>query len=405
MKILYFHQHFNSPNGTVGIRSYQMALALIAKGHKVVMVCGSYDGGATGLTDPFENGRRRGVVQGIEIVEFDLAYSNSDRFLKRIMTFIRYAIGGLKFALKEEYDLLFATSTPLTAAIPGIFARWLRHKPFVFEVRDLWPELPRAMGVIRNPFLLWALSALEWAGYRSAHRLIGLSSGIVDGIASRGVPRERIALIPNGCDLSLFSLQEQAWRPQCSCRDDLLAIYAGTHGIANGLEALLDASAELISRGRADIKLLLVGSGRLKAELQLRAKQQNLTNVIFHDPISKVALAGLLAGADLGLQLLSNVPAFYYGTSPNKFFDYLSAGKPVLNNYPGWVAELITAHHCGFVVPPNDPKAFADALEQAADNRKALKEMGVSARALGEAKFDREVLAEKWVSWIETAAI
>ena len=401
MKVLYFHQHFSTPRGSVGTRSYEMSRHLLTRGHQVTMVCGSYGGGETGLTLPFVQGSRRGWVDGIEVIEFDLAYSNHDGIVKRARTFVRFAWRSVRLALTEHFDVLFATTTPLTAGIPGIVARWLRGKPFVFEVRDLWPELPRAMGAIRNPLVLGALSVLEWSSYRSAHRLIGLSPGIVEGISRRGVPRSRIALIPNGCDLDIFSAKADPWRPSSIPASDLLAVFAGTHGMANGLDAVLDAAAELQRRGRTDIKLLLIGQGKLKAPLQARAQKERLDNVVFHDPVNKTALAGLMAATDLGMQILANVPAFYYGTSPNKFFDYIAASLPVLNNYPGWLADLIQKHQCGFAVPPNNASAFADALEQAADHRTTLKAMGQRGHALAKNEFDRRLLADQWVDCLE----
>jgi glycosyltransferase involved in cell wall biosynthesis len=400
MKVIYFHQHFSTPKGSAGIRSYEMARRLLARGHQVTMVCGSYGGGETGLSQPFVGGRRRGVVDGIDIIEFDLAYSNADGFVKRGLTFVKFALRSIGLAFTEQYDVLFATTTPLTAGIPGIFARWLRGKPFVFEVRDLWPELPRAMGVIRNPLVLWAMGVLEWTSYRSAHRLVGLSPGIVEGIAHRGVPRNRIASVPNGCDLGIFAGEVQPWRPAQVRETDLMAVFAGTHGMANGLDAVLNAAAELKRRGRDDIKLVLIGQGKLKTGLQARAARDGLDNIVFHDPVNKARLAGLMAATDLGLQILANVPAFYYGTSPNKFFDYIAAGLPVLNNYPGWLAEMITENRCGFTVPPDNPVAFADALEQAAIDSEALKAMGQRGRALAETQFDRIKLADRWVDWV-----
>ena len=400
MRVLYFHQHFSTPKGSAGIRSYEMARRLVARGHQVTMICGSYGGGQTGLSSSFLNGRRRGHVDGIEIIEFDLAYSNSDGFLKRGITFLKFAVRSVGLAFSEKYDVLFATTTPLTAGIPGIFARWLRGKPFVFEVRDLWPELPRAMGVIKNPLVLGAMSLLEWASYRSAHRLVGLSPGIVDGIAHRGVPRDRIELVPNGCDLGIFGGNVEPWRPEGIKSTDLMAAFTGTHGMANGLDAVLNAAAELKRRGRTDIKLLLIGQGKLKPGLQARAAREGLDNVVFHDPVNKTRLAGLMAATDVGMQILANVPAFYYGTSPNKFFDYIAAGLPVLNNYPGWLAELIKRSECGFAVPPDDPAAFADALEKAADDRESLKVMGRNGRRLAESEFDRIRLADRWVDWV-----
>lgn len=400
MKVLYFHQHFVTPHGAGAIRSYAMAQQLIAQGHQVTMVCGSVGGGNTGLDGPFTQGSRRGWVDGIDVIELDLAYSNHHGLLRRSLTFMKFAMRSVVLALREPCDLVFATTTPLTAGIPGIAARWLRGKPFVFEVRDLWPELPKAMGVIRNPLVLGALGFLEWASYHSAQRLVGLSPGIVEGIVHRGIPQSRICLVPNGCDLDLFAASAGPWRPEGVAPTDLMAVFAGTHGIANGLDAVLDAAVELKRRGRNDIKLVLIGSGKLKPALQARAEREGLGNVVFHDPVKKARLAGLMAVTDIGLQVLANVPAFYYGTSPNKFFDYIAAGVPVLNNYPGWLADLIGQHHCGYAVPPENAVAFAEALEHAAAHRHELKLMGRNAQQVAKDNFDREQLSSTWVDWV-----
>ena len=155
MHVLYFHQHFSTPQGSAGTRSFEMAQALIREGHSVTMVCGSYAQGKTGLDGSFEKGRRRGAVDGIDVIEFDLNYGNYMGFLQRLRVFLKFAFGSVVVALREPADVVFATTTPLTAGIPGIFARWMARKPFVFEVRDLWPELPKAMGAITNPAVLW----------------------------------------------------------------------------------------------------------------------------------------------------------------------------------------------------------------------------------------------------------
>jgi glycosyltransferase involved in cell wall biosynthesis len=402
MKVLYFHQHFSSPNGSTGIRSYVMSRCLIERGHEVTVICGSYLGSDTGLVGPFTKGQRRGVIDGIDVIELELAYANADRFLKRAKTFFKYVLGGLKLVFTEKYDLVFATTTPLTASIPGIVARWLRNKPFIFEVRDLWPELPKAMGVITNPFILGLMSMLEWVSYHSAHHVIALSPGIVKGIEERGIALDNISLIPNGCDLDIFDTEVKAWRPDTISDSDLLVLFAGTHGIANGLDSVLDAASELKSRGMHEIKFLFLGQGKLKQSLIDRAIDEGLDSVIFHEPVDKKRLAGLMSSTDIGLQILANIPVFYYGTSPNKFFDYISAGVPVLNNYPGWLAELIDDNGCGFSVPPEDPIAFADVLEKAAGNRQDLKVKGSKARALAIEKFDRKILASQWTENLET---
>lgn len=404
MRILYLHQHFTTPEGAGGTRSYELARRMVERGHEVVMVCGSYSGGDTGLKGPFHKGKRQGTVDGIEVIELNMAYSNTDGFLKRSRIFLRYALQSTAIALTARYDLLFATTTPLTVALPGILARWLRAKTFVFEVRDLWPELPRAMGVITNRFVLGALSCLEWAGYRSAHALVALSPGIAEGIARHGVSNAQITLIPNGCDFGVFSGKVAPWRPEGVEPHHLMAIYMGTHGIANGLDAVLNAAGELQRRGQNDIRIVLIGQGKCKPALQERAQQLGLRNVLFLSPVTKRQLVGLVASADIGMQILANVPAFYTGTSPNKFFDYLAASRPVLINYPGWLAALIREYDCGYTVAPDDPVAFADALEKALREREQLPQMGIRARQLGEAEFNRDKLSLHFAEWLENVA-
>ncbi len=403
MRIIYFHQHFSTPDGATGTRSFEMARRLVGRGHQVLMVCGSYSSAATGLTGPFGRGRRRGLVHGIEVIEFSLPYANRDGLLKRTWAFLLFSLRSVGVALREQADLIFATSTPLTAGIPGIAARVLRGIPFVFEIRDLWPELPKAMGVIRNPAVLALMSGLEWSCYHAASRLIALSSGMAEGIERRGIARERIAVISNGCDIDLFA-KAQPWRPQSIGAGEFLAIFAGTIGIANGLDAVVEAAAELKRRNRTDIAIAVFGDGKLKRQLMSQASERGLCNLTFHDPVEKTRIAGLLKGADLGLQILADVPAFYRGTSPNKFFDYIAAGLPVLVNYPGWIAELINKGQIGFAVPPRDPVSFADALEQAANDREALRRMGERAQDVAQKQFSRDLLGSSFVAWLEGAA-
>jgi glycosyltransferase involved in cell wall biosynthesis len=402
--VLYLHQHFTTPKGAGGTRSYEMARRLVQHGHEVTMVCGSYRGGHTGLDGPYIGGRRCGRVDGIDVIELELPYGNTDGFVRRSITFLRFALQTVGIALREPCDLIFATTTPLTVAIPSVVAKWVRRKPFVFEVRDLWPELPRAMGVIRNPLILGGMRALEWIGYKTADRHIALAPGIKRGIAADGIASESIALIPNGCDVQVFARPTGPWRPAGLRSTDLLAVYAGTHGPANGLNALVDVAVELERRGRRDIFIVLVGEGATKERLKHRVARLRLAQLLFLDAVSKLDIVNVLHGADVGIQCLANVPAFYEGTSPNKFFDYLAAGLPVITNYPGWVASLIDEHNCGLVVPPGNAAAFADALEQLADNRAALASKARQARHLAETQFNRDTLGHEFVRWLEGAA-
>lgn len=402
MKILYFHQHFSTPQGSSGTRSYEMAKKLVARGHDVTMVCGSYVGSNIELQTVFKKAVRRGRIDSIDIIEFELPYSNKQSFMKRARIFISYAFKSTRLVFTEEYDMVFATTTPLTAGIPGIFARWFKAKPFIFEVRDLWPELPREMGVIKNPIILGLMSILEWVSYKSANALIGLSPGIKQGIERLNIAKENVRLIPNGCDLTIFnSTDKTIWLPDGIEKGDFIAIYTGTHGMANGLDAVIDVAEELKSRNRNDIKFVLVGQGKLKQQLIEQANAKQLDNIIFNDPVNKQKLSQLMRGADVGLQLLANIPAFYYGTSPNKFFDYISAGLPVLNNYPGWLKDMINETGCGIAIDPESSQDFADALEKMADHRDILPEMSVAALTLAKDQFDRDKLSDSFVQWLE----
>lgn len=402
MRVLYFHQHFSTPAGSTGTRSYEMAQRLIARGHQVTMVCGSGKMARSGLEGSQRDGFRRGLVDGIDVIELDIPYSNYDGLLKRSWLFALFALRSIKLALTLDYDLLFATSTPLTAGIPGIVMKLFRNKPFVFEVRDLWPELPREMGVIRNPLVLSAMGVLEWLSYHSADACIGLSPGIVKGIMRRGIPADKVAMVPNGCDLELFDpKRNQVLRAPGVGTDDFVAVFTGAHGMANGLDAILDAAAELKRKRRNDIKLVFIGDGKLKPALVKRAAEEGLDNCLFMDPVPKTELTAYLKGADAGLMTLANVPAFYYGTSPNKFFDYIAMGMPVINNYPGWLAGMIAEHKCGLAVPPDDPQAFAAAIEKMADDRTLARLAGINARALAELTFDRTDLGNQLVDRLE----
>ena len=403
MHVLYFHQHFSTPSGSTGTRSYEMAQRLIARGHAVTMVCGRGQLASCGLEGEPVGGKRRGMVDGIDVIEFYLPYSNYDSFLKRTWVFLLYAWRSVKLALRLDYDLLFATSTPLTAGIPGIVMKLFRKKSFVFEVRDLWPELPREMGVITNKLILKAMDILEWLSYHSADACIGLSPGIVGGITRRNIPVSRVTMIPNGCDLGLFKCGGHKGIKNIAGinKDDFVAIFCGAHGMANGLDAILDAARVLKERNEKNIKLLFIGDGRLKPHLKERTAKEQLDICVFCAPVPKPELARITVAADAGLMILANVSAFYYGTSPNKFFDYIASELPVLNNYPGWLAEIITKNDCGIAVPPADPEAFADALITLRDNPDRRGRMGKNGRRLAENDFNRDNLADQFVDFLE----
>lgn len=401
MKVLYLHQYFTLPTQAGGTRSYEMAQQLIAHGHQVTMVCGLEGNAKIDLPQTKNKNICRGMVDGIDVIQISVPYSNNMGMVARAKSFVSFAWQSTKYALKEDYDVLFATSTPLTAGIPGIIMKMFRRKKFIFEVRDLWPELPKALGMT-NPFWIGCMSILEWLSYHLADGCIGLSPGICDGIKKRSQKNKPIEMVPNGCDLDIFkpSLKEPLHLDGINATDKV-AIFTGAHGIANGLDAVLDAAKEVKAMGREDIKFAFIGKGGVKDHLLERAKNEGLDNCMFYTPIPKMQLAKVVASATVGLMVLKNVPAFYYGTSPNKFFDYIASGLPILNNYPGWLAGMIKENKMGEVVEPDNAKVFAQALVRMVDDPASREEYSKNARAFAEKEFDREKLGGRFVAFFE----
>tara|TARA_R110000868_G_scaffold8205_3_gene42614 strand:- start:200344 stop:201576 length:1233 start_codon:yes stop_codon:yes gene_type:complete len=406
MKILYIHQYFSTPSGATGTRSYEFARRLCEAGHDVTMLCGSSQLSKTTLRTNFHKGMRSGEVDGINVIELELAYSNHDGFIKRAFKFLTFSLKTIKYTQKIDYDILFATSTPLTVAIPGIVMKMFRlkkRKIFILEVRDLWPELPKAMGVINNKLVLRLLGRLEKMAYKSADYGVALSPGIAKGMKRFGSLNDStVTLIPNGCDNKLFNTSTGPTSNEelnAALTRYKTAIFTGAHGLANGLEAILHAAQEVQVLGRDDIKFIFVGDGKMKPKIIQEAQRLNLNNCLFFEPLPKTEISYVMQQATLGLMTLKNIEAFYYGTSPNKFFDYIAAGLPVVNNYPGWLADLIQDYECGITCPPDDASAFAHAIIELIDDNNH--QHRASQALILAREFDRDKLASNFVELCE----
>ena len=405
MRILYLHQHFSTPEGAGGTRSFALAAALAARGHAVTIACGQYAGATTGLDGPFRHGLRQGPVAACRVMEFAIPCGNAQRLPARAAAFLRYAGRATRLALAEPWDLIIASSTPLTVALPALAARRLRGIPFLFEIRDPWPELPRAMRA--GPPWLWrGMDRLADAACRRAAAVVALSEGMAATALAHGARPEAVAVIPNGCDLDLFGPHIAPWRPADLDPGQLLAVYAGTHGRANGLGQLLQAAARL-QADAAPVTLALVGAGGEKPALVAAAAAAGLHNLRFFDPLPKPRLAGLLAGSQVGLQCLAPVPGFAEWTAPNKLMDYLAAGLPVVANLGGRAARLLAGDGigpCGIATPPGDPLALAAALARLASRPAERHAMAAAARAQAEQRWDRRLLAAQFCAVAEAAA-
>ncbi len=401
MHVAYIHQHFSTLKGATGTRSYEMSQRLISAGHRATVVCGvperaGHDSDLTKRVTELD-------IDGIRVLCVREFYANRMGFARRIFAFWNFARTARKLVSSLDADLVLATSTPLTVGLPGMKAAKRLGVPFVFEVRDLWPEIPIALNAVRNPLMIWYLRRMERKIYHAADHIFALAPGIQAGICRTGYPADQVSMIPNSADLSLFrpdggaSLDVRYGRP-----DELKLVFTGAHGKANGLDAVLDAARCLKRRGVRGVRFVFIGVGGMKPLLVARSKDEGTDEMIcWADSIPKRELAGVLPRMDVGMMILKNVPSFYYGTSPNKFFDYISCGLPVLNNYPGWLADMIGEHRCGVVVPPDDPEAFADAVVHLSEHREELPAMGQRARKLAEESFSRDLMGKRFVEALE----
>ena len=404
MRILYLHQHYSVPAGSTATRSHAFAEALAARGHEVTLACGRYAGAVTGLGGPFRRGRRDGRVGRHRVVEFDIPCGNAMGLAARSTAFLRFAARATSLAVAERPDVIVASSTPLTVALPALAARRLRGTPFVFEIRDPWPELPRAMGGVPRPALA-AMDRIADVACRAATAVVALSEGMADTALSHGADPARVHVVPNGCDLQLFGPHVAPWRPPQSRPWECLAVYAGAQGRANGLGTLLDAAAILRARGDSRLRILLAGEGAETPALMARAAAEGLANVTVLGALPRAAVGGLLAGSQVALHLLADVPEFAEWTSPNKIMDGLAAGRPVVTNPPGRAARIVEDGPSGITVPPGDAAALADALARLVHDPALSERMGIAARRQAVRLWDRRLLAERFCAVVEAAGM
>jgi len=398
--ILYLHQYFTTRAGFTGTRSYEFARYLVRKGHRVTMMTSGRDN-VPELTVPEGREYLEVEVDGIHAVPIAAAYANPFRGtgmggVRRMRHFLEFARVAARVGRKlAKPDVVFATHTPLTIGLPGI--KLSRHfgVPFVFEVRDLWPDALINIGALKNPLAIWWFRRMERKIYHAAVHIVALSPGMKAGVARAGIPPERITVIPNSSDLDLFrpDLDGTAARQRLKLGDRFVAIYFGAMGLANGLEYPIEA-ARILSQRRDDrIVIVLHGGGGKRMELEQMVRGYGLTNVIFSDPVpDKAAVAELVAGCNACLTIYraTNKEQTW---SPNKMFDALAAGRPVLINVPGWLGDTIQNNACGRFVDPQRPEVLADALEELAADPGLCARMGHNARALAEREFAREILA------------
>ena len=355
MRVLYFHQYFASPQASGGTRSYEFARRLLARGHHVCMVTSS------AMLPPPYHGLgliSRKEIAGIPCVIIDVPYSNAMPYYRRIAAFIRFATLSVWIALTEKADVVFATSTPLTIAVPAVFAKVFRGIPMVFEVRDLWPDVPIAIGALRNPILRRLARWLERLAYSNSQRIVALSPGMAAGVVRNGGCPAKVEVIPNCCDIDLFDVPETRGREvrrSLNIPGDVpLILYAGTFGKVNGVGYLVEIAAAMRTIDPR-IQFLLVGSGAEKEKIMAQARDRGVLgqNLLISDPIPKAKMPDYFSAATLTTSTVIPLQALW-DNSANKFFDSFAAGKPIAINHGGWQADLLNKTGTGIVLPERD---------------------------------------------------
>lgn len=393
MKVTYLHQYFNTPEMSGGTRSYELARRMVSAGHEVHMI-------TSNRTDVVsDSGWNITSEAGITVHWYPVPYSNRMGYLKRVMAFIRFAMAAKNKALELDTDVIFATSTPLTIAVPAVPASRKKKVPLVFEVRDLWPEMPIALGVLKNPLLVFAAKKLERWAYFNSKAVIALSPGMKEGVIKTGYNSSCVAVIPNSSDNDEFAYSKDAelnFRQQRSwLGDSPLLVYTGTFGKLNGIGYLVDLAVEL-KKINSRIKVLLVGDGQDRESVLARAEEFGVLgyNLFAEQRIPKKDVPALLSTATFSSSLFIDLPEMQ-SNSANKFFDSLASGTPVVINYGGWMHDLVRKHQCGLALWQKPLSEVAQILEEKSNDPLWLKVTGAAARTLAEDEFDRNKLAQQ----------
>ncbi|MDP8932378.1 MAG: glycosyltransferase family 4 protein [Actinomycetota bacterium] len=369
--IYWVNQYAVAPDQPGGTRHLEMARELVAQGREVTIVASDLNLNLRRYlrrSDASERRRIREVIDGVRFVWLSAGHYERNDW-RRALSMLLFAWQALRYLLTAptRSGSVFIGSTPhLPAAAATWIAARLGRVPFVLEVRDLWPEsMVGVAGTAGSP-LVPMMRVLSDLLYRRADAIVVLARPNIDRLVERGADRERISYIPNGVDPSAFEDPDPDHLSLDVPPEKKVLVYTGAHGPANGLDIGLYAARQLMDWGADDVHMLLVGDGPAKEDLVGLAGELDLHNVTFADPIPKQQIPALLDRCHGGLMLLADVEVFRYGVSPNKLFDYLSAGLPVVTNVPGEVARIVEDADAGVVVPPADPTALAGVIARLA---------------------------------------
>lgn len=402
MKILYLSQYFPPEMGAPSARVFELSRSWAEKGHEVTVLTG-FPNHPTGIVPIEYRGRHllKEKMSGINVVRVPIYAAANRGFAKRVLNYFSFSASAALVGplVTSRPDIIIATSPQFLCGLSGQLLSWIKRVPFVFEVRDLWPRSIVEVGAMRaNSPAVRALEFLEIALYKSADHIVAVTDSFVDEIAAKGVAREKVSVVTNGVDLELFQPCDRiAARISLGMdQDRFIATYVGTHGMAHGLDLVLDAAMLLRNK---PVDFLLVGEGAEKAALKERARRESLTNVRFLDQQPRSEVARLVAASNLCLVLLRD-KALFKTVIPSKIFEFMGAGRPMLTTVDGESRGIVERAGAGIFSPPGDAAALAQAID-ASSQRPDLDHMGLSGRRYVEEHFSRPALAKEYLSLLE----
>ena len=399
MRILYLSQYFPPEVGATQTRAHEMARGLVKAGHHVTMIA-EFPNHPGGIIPPEYRGKlwQRDTLDGIKIIRVWVKASPVKNFRNRIAFYISYmlmaAFAGL-FLARGKFDAIYATSPPLFVGGAALLISYLRRLPLFFEVRDLWPQSAVALGELRNPRTIKIAERLETACYHRAEKIVVVTQSMLETLRARDLSPKKLILIPNGANADFFQFQPEAGQHQrqlLQLTDKFIVLYAGIHGIAQGLETVLEA-ANILS-GYPDIHFLFVGEGPVKQQMMTIARENNLTNITFHSEVPRQQMPALLSAADVALVPLRRLPLFK-GALPSKMFDAWACECPTIVSVDGEARRVLEESHAGIFIEPENPKALAEAILQLKENPVLRRQMGQNGRRAVIEKYSRQKQAEQ----------
>jgi len=401
MKILLLNQVFVSPGEPGHTRHFELAQALRQKGHEMVIVASNLNY-QTGIpVDPTKKSTFEQNLDGVRVIRIPIYSAIHQSYFSRIHSFLSFMFRSIGVSMRiPDVDLVMGTTPPLFQALSAWWVAFWRHKPFLLEVRDLWPDFAIDMGVIKNPLLIWLAKGLEKFLYKRATRILMNSPAYPSIIEKKGIRKEKIVFIPYGTDISMFSpkVDGSKVRKELGIKKEFLVIYTGALGQANDIDTVLRAAGYL--KVHKNIKIALFGDGKQRERLEAEARRLKLDNIIFAGAKPKKEMPSVVAAADACLAILEDIPMFRT-TYPNKVFDYMAAGKPTVLVIDGVIREVLEEARGGIFVEPGNADKLAQSILLLSQKPQTGKKMGLSARDYLVKHFDREQQMQKTILFLE----